>query len=65
MYETGSDLNSVITSLLEDLRITGEKIDNAADKLLSRAGEDPKVRESVQAYTYPFWTTLTGHYLWS
>ncbi|KAK0707347.1 isoprenoid synthase domain-containing protein [Lasiosphaeris hirsuta] len=63
--ETGADLDAVVASSIEILRISGENIDRMAERLLAMTEHDPQARASVEAYVGPFWTNLTGSYWWS
>lgn len=63
--ETGDDLDVVIASLVELLRISGENIDKSSERLLALTEHDVQARASVEAYLAPFWTIMTGNYRWS
>lgn len=63
--ETGADLDTVVASSIEILRISGENIDCMAERLLAMTENDPQARASVEAYIGPFWTNMTGSYWWS
>ncbi|KAK4446887.1 isoprenoid synthase domain-containing protein [Podospora aff. communis PSN243] len=63
--ETGADLNSAVASLLDILQVSGDRINNNAERLLAMAGDDEELREKVLAWIVPFWTNMTGSYWWS
>lgn len=65
LNETGDDLDVVIASLVELLRITGENIDKNAHRLFALTEHDAEERASVEAYLMAYWTNMTGSYWWS
>ncbi|KAK0629375.1 isoprenoid synthase domain-containing protein [Bombardia bombarda] len=62
-----TDLETAVATMLDMLRISADKIDVAADKLVTMAAEQggPKAKSTMEDYVSAFKANMTGNYYWS
>jgi hypothetical protein len=65
LKDTAADLDEVVHSLLEILRISRDNINSAVDRLLAMVAKDPAAAARVRSYIASFQTIATGNYWWS